>query len=244
MPDWRKLRVLRSHWPPGFSVPQTEALCRGRTAASCRLNKAFAPKMCWLSHPLTEKRAGFAVALATRIQRAPNGSAFLRSLVCLFVCLVHGIPVVCGGRRLTKDGPYATRRQAEAVLFVRRKPTPPFAGCQGNLLFRGSRGLQTGRPVDHRPYSARHVGLKVESFGNNKPCAPRPPQMVGISRCASTPRQHTVEVCASQGPQQARPSSYQCPVVGASHRCTCAVGPSGHLCFLGLGESSARQWAF
>ena len=96
--------------------------------------------------------------------------------VCLFVCLFHGVPEVRGGRRLTKDGPYATRRQAEAFLFVRRKPTPPFAGCQGNLLFRGSRGLQTGRPVDHRPYSARHVGLKVESFGNNKPCAPRPPQ--------------------------------------------------------------------
>ena len=96
----------------------------------------------------------------------------LRWRVCLFVCLVHGVPVVCGGRRLTKEGPYATRRQAEAVLFVRRKPTPPFAGCQGNLLFRGSRGLQTGRPVDHRPYSARHVGLLVESFWNNKSCAP------------------------------------------------------------------------
>ena len=91
-----------------------------------------------------------------------------RLAVCLFVCLFHGVPEVRGGRRLTKDGPYATRRQAEAVLFVRRKPTPPFAGCQGNLLFRGSRGLQTGRPVDHRPYSARHVGLNVESFWNNK----------------------------------------------------------------------------
>ena len=97
-------------------------------------------------------------------------------LVCLFVCSVHGIPVVCGGRRLTKDGPYATRRQAEAFLFVRRKPTPPFAGCQGNLLFRGSRGLQTGRPVDHRPYSARHVGLKVESFGEQQTlCSPSTP---------------------------------------------------------------------
>ena len=153
--------------------------------------------------------------------------------VCLFVCLVHGIPVVCGGRRLTKDGPYATRRQAEAVLFVRRKPTPPFAGCQGNLLFRGSRGLQTGRPVDHRPYSARHVGLLVGSFWNNKPLCSRPPQMVGISRCACTPKQHTVEVCASQGPQQARPPPYQCPVIGASRRCTCAVGPSSRLCFFG-----------
>ena len=31
----------------------------------------------------------------------------------------------------------------------------------------------------------------------------RPPQMVGISRLPSTPRRHTVEVSASQGPQQA-----------------------------------------
>ena len=62
----------------------------------------------------------------------------------------------------------------------------------------------------------------------------RPPQMVGISRCASTPRQHTVEVSASQGPQQARPSSYQCPVVGASRRCTCAVGPISRLCILAI----------
>ena len=108
------------------------------------------------------------------------GSTSLRRtkkcLDCLFVCLVHGVPVVCDGRRLTKEGPYATRRQAEAVLFVRRKPTPPFAGCQGNLLFRGSRGLQTGRPVDHRPYSARHVGLKVESFWEQQTlCSPSTP---------------------------------------------------------------------
>ena len=47
---------------------------------------------------------------------------WMNGFVCLFV---HGIPVVCGGRRLTKEGPYATCRQAEAVLFVRRKPTPP-----------------------------------------------------------------------------------------------------------------------
>ena len=33
--------------------------------------------------------------------------------VCLFVCLfVHGVPVVRGGHRPTKDGTYATRRQA------------------------------------------------------------------------------------------------------------------------------------
>ena len=31
-------------------------------------------------------------------------------------------------------------------------------GCPGNLLCRGSRGLWTGRPIGHRPYSARYVG--------------------------------------------------------------------------------------
>ena len=99
---------------------------------------------------------------------------------------------------------------------MRRKPTPPFAGCPGNLLFRGSRGLQTGRPVDHRPYSARHVGLLVESFWNNKDsvlykgrelrlATNRHAFMaeIGISRLPSTPRRHTVEVSASLGPQQA-----------------------------------------
>ena len=50
--------------------------------------------------------------------------------VCLFVGLFHGVPVVRGGCHLTKDGPCATRRQAEATLFVRRKPTPPFAVCR------------------------------------------------------------------------------------------------------------------
>ena len=62
-----------------------------------------------------------------------SGCVSTARLVCLlflcFVCLFHGAPVVRGGHRLTKDGPYATRRQAEAVLFVRRRPTPPFAGC-------------------------------------------------------------------------------------------------------------------
>ena len=69
-------------------------------------------------------------------------------------------------------------------------------------------------------------------FWNNKPCAPRPPQMVGISRCASTPRQHTVEVSASLGPQQAShlpinaPSSVH-PVdvhVQSVHPVVCAFG--------------------
>ena len=163
------------------------------------------PHMAQFSFPRESRSAH---ALCTR---------WVPRFVCLFVCLFHGVPEVRGGRRLTKDGPYATRRQAEAVLFVRRKPTPPFAGCQGNLLFRGSRGLQTGRPVDHRPYSARHVGLKVESFWNNKPCAPRPPQMVWQILIRSTNGQlrHV----------QVRP----CPVVGASRRCTCAVGPISRL---------------
>ena len=47
--------------------------------------------------------------------------------------------------------------------------TDPFlCGSLGNLLFRGSRGLHIGRPIDYRPYSARHVGLLVKSgfFGH------------------------------------------------------------------------------
>ena len=36
-----------------------------------------------------------------------TGALGLREFVCLFVCLFHGVPVVCGGRRLTKDGTYA-----------------------------------------------------------------------------------------------------------------------------------------
>ena len=64
----------------------------------------------------------------------------------------------------------------------------------------------------------------------NKPCAPRPPPLVGMTRYASTPRRHTVEVCASPGPQQARPPPCQCPVVSASRQCACAVTPSSRLC--------------
>ena len=60
----------------------------------------------------------------------------------------------------------------------------------------------------------------------------RPPQLVGISSLPGTPRQHTVEVCASPGPQQAGRTPFQCPVVGASHQCTCAISPSNRLCFL------------
>ena len=81
-----------------------------------------------------------------------------------------------------------------------------------------------------------NVWLLVGSFWNNKrtinPVLLSTPKIVGISRCASTPRRHTVEVSASQGPQQATPPPYQCPVVGASHRCTCAVGPISRLCIV------------
>ena len=86
---------------------------------------------------------------------------------------------ICDGHRITKDGTYATRRQADAILFVRRKPTPPFAGCQENLLFWGSRGLQTGHQIDHRPDFTRHVGLLVESFWSNKTLCSRPAQGSG-----------------------------------------------------------------
>ena len=118
--------------------------------------------------------------------------------IWLFVCLFHGIPVVRGGRRLTKEGHYATRRQAKAVLFVRRKPTPPFAGCQGNLLFQGSRGLQTGRPVDHRPDSARHWNVRCE-------CG-----LIYVRRFVLL---HGVEYCRGAGPgrpgpEQGRPAEW------------------------------------
>ena len=39
----------------------------------------------------------------------------------------------------------------------RRKPTPPSAGCQEDLLFQDSHGFQTGRLIDHRHYCARQV---------------------------------------------------------------------------------------
>ena len=71
--------------------------------------------------------------------------------VCLFVCLFVSQCSSSSWWTSPYQG-WTQGRQAEAVLFVRWKPTPPFAGCQGNLLFRGSHRLQTGCPVDHCPY--------------------------------------------------------------------------------------------
>ena len=45
--------------------------------------------------------------------------------VCLFVCLFTILRLSCGGRPPTRDGPYATRRQAEAVPVRIRRLTPP-----------------------------------------------------------------------------------------------------------------------
>ena len=45
--------------------------------------------------------------------------------VCLFVCLFTALRLSCGGRPPTREGPYTTRRQAEAVPVRIRRPTPP-----------------------------------------------------------------------------------------------------------------------
>ena len=45
--------------------------------------------------------------------------------VYLFVCLITELRLSCGGRPPTREGPYATRRQAEAVPVRIRRPTPP-----------------------------------------------------------------------------------------------------------------------
>ena len=61
-------------------APNESALPRSRSSELPTQPKAWnAPKIRWLRHPLTGKRAGFAVTLATRIQRAPNGNTLLRS---------------------------------------------------------------------------------------------------------------------------------------------------------------------
>ena len=105
----------------------------------------------------------------------------LVKIVCLFVCLVHGIPVVCGGRHLTKDGPCGTHRQAEAVLFVRRKPTPeaapPFAGCRGGLAVSGLSRFADWPPG--RSLSLLRSACWVAGWvflGTINPCAPVHPK--------------------------------------------------------------------
>ena len=135
------------------------------------------------------------------------------------------------------------------VALPRMDPTLPVgrqrrsSSCAGNrpLPLQGARGICCFGALAGCRLAARSIivptplgmlGCWLRVFGTTNPCAPRPPPMVGISRCASTPRQHTVEVCASHGPQQARPPPCQCPVVGASRRCTCAVGPSSRLCLI------------
>ena len=43
----------------------------------------------------------------------------------MFVCLFTVLRLSCGGRPPTRDGPYATQRQAEAILVRIRRLTPP-----------------------------------------------------------------------------------------------------------------------
>ena len=61
--------------------------------------------------------------------------------VCLLVCLfVHGAPVVCCGRRLTKEGPYATRRQAGRIQGAHRKAWSIIPGRPASLQVLGGLG--------------------------------------------------------------------------------------------------------
>ena len=66
--------------------------------------------------------------------------------------------------------------------------------------------LSSVRPIDVRVLSVRPVVCAWYRYNKGTLKATlcsRPPPMVGISRLPGTPRQHTVEVCASPGPQQA-----------------------------------------
>ena len=61
--------------------------------------------------------------LATRVRgREREGEAM--SIVCLFVCLFHGVAVVCGGHRLSKDGTYATNFATCGCDLPRNDCTP------------------------------------------------------------------------------------------------------------------------
>ena len=81
-------------------------------------------------------------------------------------------------------------------------------GLENEASVRAMNTCQQGGPV----FRPTHQGSVPLTPSNPIVCAKavnlatlcsRPPLVIGISRCASTPRQHTVEVSASQGPQQA-----------------------------------------
>ena len=99
-------------------------------------------------------------------------------MLCLFVCLFHGVPVVRGGRRLTKEGPYATRRQAEAVLFVRRIELGGWLTCR---IWGGMQLLGTVWRIGRSPleYSMEH---SVSSAVVVSECSP--PLMCELGRSA------------------------------------------------------------
>ena len=70
------------------------------------------------------------------------GVGRLLGLGWLFVCLFRGAPVVRGGLRLKKDGPCATRRQAEAFLFVCQKPWAMMRAWQASRATPASRKIR------------------------------------------------------------------------------------------------------
>ena len=132
----------------------------------------------WLSSASWHRRAGPPMpgrrcddtGSSVELASAPTAGG-LACWVCLFVCLFVGLrtPVVCGGLRLTKDGTYATRGarpqgQADAVLFVRRIPTPPLVRAPGDIL-RGEEGCVFFSPgvqsAGFRLFLRQSVGIDV-----------------------------------------------------------------------------------
>ncbi len=81
-------------------------------------------------------------------------------------------------------------------------PHPPYGQASQGVADPYSRGTSSGSVLKPTPHVSGLSYDSVEIFLFGHPVLPSTP-LVGISRCASTPRRHTVEVSASQGPQQA-----------------------------------------
>ena len=83
-----------------------------------------------------------------------------RFVVCVFVCLFVCLFTDSGSRRsvaLLREEPALPealgllKGQADAAPFVRRIPTPPLVGRQGNSLFRALAGRRMADSADHVP---------------------------------------------------------------------------------------------
>ena len=84
---------------------ETPRWAPGQVPAHWPLAGAVRPYM-WCAVGLVQDTRARSAQLACSIRAADMA-------ICLFVCLfVYGIPEVCDGHRLTKDGTYATQRQA------------------------------------------------------------------------------------------------------------------------------------